>query len=91
MIKRRCFTIGALIVITTFLVALAPLFISVALIASLLPAFRTAPHSLIFVYWFVICEWTGLACFAWVWTLYRHDPSYAALARHSILVGPGTF
>ena len=40
MIKRRCFTIGALIVITPLLVMLAPLFISVALIASLLPAFR---------------------------------------------------
>ena len=81
MIKRRCFTIGALIVITPLLVVLAPLFISVALIASLLPTFRTAPHSLIFVYWFVICEWTGLARFAWVWTLYRQDPSFMRRLR----------
>jgi 1-acyl-sn-glycerol-3-phosphate acyltransferase len=81
MIIRRCFTIGTLILITPLLVILAPLFISVALIASLLPAFRTAPHSLIFVYWFVICEWTGLARFAWVWTLYRKDPSFMRRLR----------
>ena len=81
MIKRRCFTIGALVVITSLLVVLATLLILVALIASLIPAFKTAPHSLIFVYWFVICEWTGLARFAWVWTLYRNHPSFLRRLR----------
>ena len=81
MIMRRCLTIGTLILITPLLVMLAPLLISVALIASRLPAFRTAPHSLIFVYWFVICEWTGLARFAWVWTLYRKHPSFMRRLR----------
>ena len=76
MIKRRCLTISALVIITSLLVALAPLLILVSVIASSMPALRTAPHSLVFVYWFVLCEWTGLARFAWVWTLYRNDPSF---------------
>ena len=76
MIKRRCATISALAIITLLVALLAPVLVVASLVASVLPAFRTAPHSLIFVYWFIMCEWTGLARFAWVWLRYRNDPGF---------------
>ena len=76
MIKRRFFTIGALVVITLLLVILAPALVLMTLMASLVPALRTAPHSLVFVYWFVICEWTGLVRFAWVCLRYRNSSGF---------------
>ena len=76
MIKRRVFTIGALVVITLLLVILAPALVLMTLMASLVPALRTAPHSLVFVYWFVICEWTGLVRFAWVCLRYRNSSGF---------------
>ena len=81
MIKRRFLTISAVVVITALLVILAPLLIVVSLLASVFPSFRTAPHSLAFIYWFVICEWIGLARFVWVYTLYRNKPIFLQRLR----------
>ena len=81
MIKRRFLTISAVVVITALLVILAPLLIVVSLLASVFPNFRTAPHSLAFIYWFVICEWIGLARFVWVYTLYRNKPIFLQRLR----------
>ena len=81
MIKRRFLTISAVVVITALLVILAPLLIVVSLLASVFPNFRTAPHSLAFIYWFVICEWIGLARFVWVYTLYRNKPVFLQRLR----------
>ena len=81
MIKRRFLTISAFAVITALLVILAPLLIVVSLLASVFPNFRTAPHSLAFIYWFVICEWIGLARFVWVYTLYRNKPVFLQRLR----------
>lgn len=81
MILRRCFTIAALVVATVTLFALAPLLIVTALIASRFAGFRTAPHSLTFIYWFVICEWIGLARFLWVCTLYYNKPEFLRRLR----------
>ncbi len=76
MIKRRCLTIGSLAVITLLLLVFAPILGLLTLLASVVPAFRTAPHSLVFVYWFVICEWTGLVRFAWVYLRYRNSSTF---------------
>ena len=81
MIQRRCLTIGTLIIITASLIVLAPLLVIAALIARLFPNFRTAPQSLAFIFWFVVCEWVGLARFAWVWTIYRNKPEFMLRLR----------
>ena len=81
MIQRRFLTISALVLITASVIVLAPILIVVSLLDSIFPGFRTAPHSLAFIYWFVICEWIGLARFAWVWALYRNKPEFLMRLR----------
>ena len=82
MLKRRLISIGTLAVATIVMLSLALPLIIISLLWSLLPRWRTTVHALGFAYGYLFYEVVGVFRLAWVWLIYRNDPSYLERNQH---------